>query len=94
MANFKIGQRVRIVAAENGSWAQQHGYVGREATVMQIPGWLGDCRIECDGNSLEALFIHLSPITPPIEEAWAREAVRKVTKPQPVAPMVPEKLTA
>jgi hypothetical protein len=98
MANFKVGDRVRV------KWAAGIGAdcTGCSATILHIPvptGEPGDCTVLVDGHSattrgfpvewIRALFCQLEPLTPPAEDAWAADAVRKVTKPQPQAFPVP-----
>ena len=72
MAQFKVGQRVRIVRSANG-------HEGREATITAIPNPFGgrstDCRVLIDGGpcgSSQALdytwstdFWCIAPLLPP-----------------------------
>lgn len=101
MANFKVGQRVRIIGYTHDAAA-----VGREATILSplefVPRPRGEPpywghRIDIDGYGRYSLTRghllcarpeHLAPLEPE-DSAWAADAVRKVTKPQHVEPVAP-----
>lgn len=86
MATFRVGQRVRIVAAK-----RLHDLNGCEGVIVAIPayGASDDCSVLIDGHdarkdgyTLETVgfgFAALAPLLPP--DTWAEEAVRKVTRP-------------
>jgi hypothetical protein len=98
MANFKVGDRVRVVA-DNCSNPR---YVGREGTVVDTDsvhrghssGERMPYQVALDGYPNDTFFAarHIAPLTPPAEDAWAADAVRKVTKPQHVEPVAPERV--
>lgn len=88
MAKFRVGQRVRLIAADPGSSAVED--IGREGTIVAIPSILriDGCDVAFDGADYSRFafeftscpYQHIAPLTPPAEDAWASEAVRKVTK--------------
>lgn len=92
MANFKVGQRVKIVPYPN-PWHMHVPLFGVETTIIghaRDYEWVLD--IPCPwapGQNVEANSCVLAPLTDPGEEQWAADAVRKVTKPDPVSPKVP-----
>jgi len=96
MSAFKVGQRVRVIAADPKSGGAKLGVVGREATITAIPSRLehlvgGDCDIDADGlGFFVTVFRHLAPLTDPKESEWADAMVKRVTKlePQKVTPWV------
>ena len=94
MAAFKVGDRVRLISCECQSIAGERGVVGREATIVAIPGSGFSRRAQCeiridnDPNLWAAAFYQLAPLTPP--DAWAADAVRKVTRPVHVEPVAPK----
>ncbi len=98
MANFKVGDRVRVVyAIYEGSKC-----VGHEATITALWG-ANPLYFDCYGCTVEGQpappQAHLgmwwgaeccfAPLTPPAADTWAADAVRKVTKPQHVEPVAP-----
>lgn len=99
MATFKVGQRVRVIQSVQG-------LEGMEAVITAIPGVCcvhvkTECDIHVEGRpswvpsgDWGSRLSSLAPLTDPGEEAWAADAVRKVTKPEPVAPKVPDKTYA
>jgi hypothetical protein len=90
MATFKVGDRVRI----KDSPGIDPKYRGVE-TIITGPSFThwyvkGPCwPVACYAfGAAEEVLI---PLTPPASDAWATEAVRRVTKPlhtEPVAPKV------
>ena len=104
MAQFKVGDRVRIVRVMKGDGPNCRN---REATVWKTDiancdalGRYFGCFLDIDGigrtcptSGLEwaAPSDWLAPLTPPAEDAWASEQVRKVCKPQHVEPVAPER---
>jgi len=103
MAKFKVGDRVKVVRV---SCASVHCYLGQEGIITR-PGWILDWCVDFgrpinpavlagvpSGCSVvEGTFDEnqLVPGITPSVNAWATEAVRKVTKPEPVQPAVPTK---
>ena len=98
MATFKVGDRVRIITTGHYARAGDEGIVvlplGLHAGrgQHQVPRYGVDvvgrpCPI---GPGTHALFLSssLAPLTPPAEDAWAADAVRKVTRPVHVEPVV------
>jgi hypothetical protein len=88
MANFKAGDRVRVVAVDAHALSYAIGCEG----VVIGPDLTGvyqyDVELGCEGfNPWGFNDRHLAPLTPPAEDAWAADAVRKVTKPQHVEPV-------
>jgi hypothetical protein len=98
MAKFKKDDRVRIA---HPKWMQETK--GMEAVILEGPMeyWSPDgvrpdvYRIFVVGRIglLLALAEELEPLLPPASDAWAADAVRKVTKPLHVEPQAP-KVTA
>jgi hypothetical protein len=100
MANFKVGDRVRIVT----DIFPEH--TNSEGIVFAIPpesGHKNDCSVLIDGYDARTSGFHyatvcfrfseIAPLTPPAEDAWAADKVKQVTKPQHVEPVAPEKVT-
>jgi hypothetical protein len=67
MATFKVGQRVRLIRQNPASIARWGNVIGREATVVEVPGWKADCRVLVDGDPVpfNSQFDHLAPLTDP-----------------------------
>ena len=100
MANFKVGDRVRVIADRslNGEGRETVGKAGvivRHAVewpkggwIVHVPGALGRATRYCAIDEWHCLDFELAPLTPP--DAWAADAVRKVTRVhvEPVAPKV------
>jgi hypothetical protein len=93
MAAFKVGDRVRVVSCD----ANAHGEsaIGHAGTIDgRGDHFMYEWTLKID--DLPSLWFfdsrHLAPLTPPAEDAWAADAVRKVTKPQHVEPEVAERL--
>jgi len=98
MAKFKVGDRVRVIAVEFGEGADW--LIGKEGVIAakrpdHCEGFMWAVSIanqRCDTRR-DGCFIfedyHLSPLTPPAADEWATEQVKKVTKPEPVAPTLP-----
>ena len=98
MAKFKVGDRVRVIGAHPRT--PPPSPIGQEAVVCRRPLSLkGDwvVRFVFDINPLsdsqrgelskcEGVFFEsqLEPLTPPNISEWAKEQVKRVTKPQPV----------
>jgi hypothetical protein len=87
MAQFKVGQRVRKVALSRhcgpgGNFVP----VGAEGEIV-AQGWEWDQRPETytvnydNYGSTGAFAYMLAPLTPPAEDAWAADKVKRVTKP-------------
>lgn len=106
MATFKVNQRVKIVGAASRDEEFNRGVIGREGVIVgrstkpyHFP-WV----VEYDGAPIgmndfgvgRAAFRSqdLVPLTDPHADAWATDAVRKVTKPLHVEPVVAPKVKA
>ena len=92
IATFKVGDKVRI---KQTAFAVDSDFRGLEAIVHAIPGDRDyDCLLDVPGHApstipgglWNAMFAYLEPLTPP--DAWAADAVRKVTRPVHVEPVV------
>lgn len=93
MATFKVGQRVRIVAYKKEDIREVPlGAEGIIALAM-VDGMWGVDFIGYLGSRICASF-QLAPLTDPGADAWATDAVRKVTKPLHVEPVVAPKVKA
>ena len=87
MATLKVGQRVRFVRPE--CWYHLQGNEG--VVCGYTPGGL--LMVDLEGAPVHPGRFYeyqFAPLTPPAEDAWATEAVRKVTKPQHVEPVAPK----
>ena len=105
MAQFKVGDRVRIVAISRSATPEFRAIIGREGTIVgrydggkKFHPWIvrydgPDSGIANEFGCNQAAFRSrdLAPLTPPAEDAWASEQVRKVTKPQHVEPVAHER---
>ena len=87
---FKVGDRVRVVSADGVALP----CLGREATVIAVNCDIWPYRIMVDGvpskaaNGAWSADPHeLAPLTPPAEDTWVADAVRKVTKPLHTGPV-------
>ena len=90
MAQFKVGDRVRYVNTILNPMVP----TGTEGVVVGIDPWVRDpVRVDFAGSDRTwSVYVHsIAPLTPPAEDAWASEQVRKVTKPQHVEPVAPER---
>ena len=88
MAMFKVGDRVLVVAGDH-AFPCVSFLVGRTGVVAPpVLGQMFPVRVLLD-NTLECTFVasELAPLTPPAEDAWAADAVRKVTKPLHTEPV-------
>jgi hypothetical protein len=99
MATFKVGQRARIIDGIWGYWiGREVEIIGPLGTYPLFPDEYAISRpepwhAEDEGvKTFSAPARHLAPLTPPAADAWAADAVRKVTKPQHVEPEVAERL--
>jgi hypothetical protein len=104
MATFKAGQRVRINCPESNCHGKEATIVrvcpgpqmlGSAAGRRRKVGLHYDVCVDGVGTHSRtygwqlAFEPHdLEPLTPPAEDAWAADAVRKVTKPQHVEPRI------
>lgn len=96
MANFKPGDRVKVVAQLTPSPNKYIGCVGTFQTANVSCNRPGDCEVILDAPNPDPNFCgvnlflpeELAPLTPPMEDTWATEAVRKVVKPLHVEPIV------
>src|SRR5688572_23165237 len=96
MANFKVGDRVRVIDGR-GRERRVIGLCGTVVrnclTVYPTPLYEVTMDLAVDGEVSWLWRSHeLAPLTPPAADAWAADAVRKVTKPQHVEPEVAERL--
>ena len=85
MASFKVGDRVKRVQVVSPEVP-----IGSVGTVTGAAGFRGRAgyHVAWDGRPelwMDAIWYAytLAPLTPPAEDAWAADAVRKVTKPRP-----------
>jgi hypothetical protein len=98
MATFKVGQRVRKIAYYRRNCPLELVPVGAEGTIVGTDTdyqWrvvYDNFQAKTHGCYFADSFM-LAPITDPEADSWAADAVRKVTKPEPVAPKVPEKVS-
>lgn len=95
MATFHINQRVKATRDSLKCRGSQVS-AGTEGTVMDTNAstWFGGgpfYAVRFDGvrgRDEDDCWLcrsdHLAPLTPPAVDAWALEAVKRVTKPQPV----------
>ena len=92
MATFKVGDRVRLVYQDEGSarmWGSRVGCEGVITSIGRRPGFACEVRFDGEGPDWDIeLFAHLAPLAPP--DAWAADAVRKVTRPVHVEPVAPK----
>ncbi len=95
MAQFKVGDRVRIVAIDPRAEPDVLALLGQETVIVgagEHYEWrIGPQRPHCPAMLLgfyEFDSIHLAPLTPPAADTWAADKVKQVTKPQHVEPVV------
>ena len=92
MATFKVGDRVkraREIVGHAFCAAETPLPIGATGTVTEVGDWIW---VNPDGNESRNWGCapeSLEPLTPPAADAWAADAVRKVTKPQHVEPVAP-----
>lgn len=108
MANFKVGQRVRIVRPDSKLNGLQGVIVGglhlanlRSVSTGALRDGVMVYSVDVDGAPIPpgvwaiphwGLEPHyLRPLTDGESDAWAADAVRKVTKPQHVEPVAPKR---
>lgn len=90
---FHVGQRVKKIAHYDNSsdWQVPIGATGTivGATTMYGREWWVDYdeRTPLFNHHFCACSYMLTPLTDPKEESWAADAVRKVTKPEPIIPL-------
>ena len=107
MANFKVGDRVRILV---GARIWREGTITEALTNHSLTDTLlGYERIiyppifyrvtvdgigdrTASGRRIAYEPQHLAPLTPPAEDTWAADAVKRVTKPQHVEPVAPKEV--
>ena len=86
MANFKVGQRVkRIEDCPIGYW---RGFVGCTGIVVGFTANGIDVQYDNGPLHLSCAPYKFAPLTDP--DAWAADAVRKVTRPQHMEPEAPK----
>ena len=95
MASFKVGDRVRRVRTgpnERGLMSIPFGAEGTVTSGTYHPSYSPQpvVGVAFDGGRYSGIVFAstLAPLTPPAEDAWAADAVRKVTKPVHVEPTV------
>lgn len=101
MAKFKVGDRVRVIAACS---VRSYDLIGREGTVDSLGAdSLGGnvkngygVTLDCPPDDMPFndgwVFAgeHLAPLTPPAVDEWARSKVEQIKKwkPEPVIPTI------
>lgn len=97
MATFKSGDRVRVVENRHFCYGKEatiwkiavEDLVNFDCKIMpnKLCHFLdvdGVGRINSERDWIALLSEELAPLTPPSVDSWATEAVKRVTKPQPV----------
>lgn len=88
MANFRVGQRVKVVALDESPSPADLAALGKEGVIAALgPVFTGlfarhtreyHVLIPGEGNfGFDAW--HLAPLTPPASDAWAAEKVKQLT---------------
>ena len=92
MAQFKVGDRVRKARTGRRNPEVPVGTTGTIIGCGDVRDWLmnwDSLGTENNGNRFGIDSHLIEPLTPPAEDAWASEQVRKVCKPQHVEPVAP-----
>jgi hypothetical protein len=90
MAKFKVGDRVRHVIAGEVPLGSEGTVVGSGMQSMGFRYNVEFDRVPCPyppGIYWYSAPEWLAPLTPPAEDAWAADQVKKWTKPDPTVPL-------
>jgi hypothetical protein len=95
MATFKVGDRVRCVSVDPYPYPYLVGLCGvivhvydKNGSIYYATDFSGH-KSKYDDGFCRMQGYMLAPLTDPKADAWAADAVRKVTKPQHVEPVAP-----